>query len=144
MPKYDLSDTTKYPLNAGVLALKPEPNERATLGELIIRLALGLQSIPENATAAQKKKILADADVNVPEGVGVEFVYRQPNTLVVMIPPKDMVVAALRRYQEKDKKNEKYVDLPKEYADMISGAWTKSIEEFYEIRVSDYTLSYCR
>ncbi len=133
-------------VNASILDLKPMPTSMQALGHALVEIALENKPMP--ATQAETAAFLVANGVVMPPGVTVEMRRRDKMHMIIMIPPKELVEAAVCEARKLDEKNVNYIStmLP-DYQEALSGAWYdsgKTNEDFYDVRVADYTLSYCR
>lgn len=111
----------------------------AGFGRLILKMALG-ELDPARIPDDVMRAVLADFGIDVPADWDIRFVPRPARTFIAMVPPADMAQAALCRFRQPGAD----YPLPQEYAEWASGNSSASREEFYQFRVGDYTLSYCR
>lgn len=146
----------KYPIDCESLdpdlALKkvgtqPGTEAMAKFGELLIKLALGLETAPLNPdehNAYLKNK----GGLEIPDGVRVELIAQGVDNIKILIPPKELIELAVCEMQKKDRENTPtYEGLPAAYKQLDDGTWTddgSTMERFYEVRVCDYTIGYCR
>lgn len=111
----------------------------AGFGRLIMKMALG-ELDPARVPDDVMRAVLADYGIAVPDDWAIQFMPRPAKTFVAMYPAADMAQAALCRFQDV---NADY-QLPPQYAEWVGGNNLMSKQEFYEFRVGDYTLNYCR
>jgi hypothetical protein len=133
------------PISPNVLDNKPEPVNLERAGDYIIELALDPTKIPVGSDA--QRAALVNVGVKIPKHVTVEMVVRNPDHLVVMIPPKAMIQKALQGAQAADAAGTRLPYVPPEYEAFEHGQWQaagKTNEDFYAVRVADYTFSFCR
>jgi hypothetical protein len=143
--------TTKHQVDCkgvdvGILDFKPMPNSLQQLGNLLVEIALENETMP--TTPEKTAELLARFGVVIPKGITVEMRRRDPNHMIIMIPPKSLVEASICEAREYDKEGYNYLGqrLP-DYQAVLDGSWYKSgktNEDFYDVRVADYTMSYCR
>lgn len=129
-----------------LLDYKPTPKSLQLLGNHLVEIALEKEPMP--ATPQETAQLLADYGVVIPAGITVEMRRRDPNHMIIMIPPKALVEASICEARYYDKKGYKYLAkrLP-DYQAVLDGTWYakgKTNEDFYDVRVADYTMSYCR
>lgn len=124
---------------------KPEATDPRAFGELILKIAIGQVDPPPNSHQAALKALLRGASVDIPDNMEVRIEYRDSSSFIVMIPPPDMAKRAICAMRELDANNSQDYDLTQFYVDFATGNWPpRKMMEFYERRVCDYTLSYCR
>jgi hypothetical protein len=133
-------------VNTAILNLKPVPTSLQELGHALVEIALG--NIPMPASKEATATFLEAHGVIIPPGVTVEMRQRDKMNMIIMIPPKELVEAAIVEARKLDTGKVNYVEamLP-DYKKALTGAWIgsgKTNEDFYDVRVADYTLSYCR
>jgi hypothetical protein len=133
-------------VNASILDLKPVPTSLQRLGHALVEIAL--ENAPMPSTTKEVEDFLTAHGVIMPKGMTAEMKRRDMNHMVIMIPPKQLVEAAVCEARKLDDANVNYIEtmLP-DYKEALSGAWInsgKTNEDFYDVRVADYTLSYCR
>ena len=144
MPKH--ASVNCSAVDVSVLDLKPVPTSLQVLGHALVEIAL--ENTPMPSTPKDTADFLKAHGVNIPAGVTVEMRRRDKMHMIIMIPPKELVEAAICEARKLDTGNANYIStmLP-DYGEALSGAWIKSgktNEDFYDVRVADYTLSYCR
>ncbi len=133
---YAMDCTTADP---GLLMAVPSSASFEGFGRLIMKMALGEldpSRIPEDVMRA----VLADFGIAVPDDWSIQFLPRPAKTFVAMYPAADMATAALCRFRQD---GGDYA-LPPQYSEWVNGTSTATKEQFYEFRVGDYTLNYCR
>ena len=108
-------------------------------GRLIMKMALG-ELDPARIPDDVMRAVLADFGIAVPDDWKIQFMPRPAKTFVAMYPAADMATAALCRFRQDGGDYQ----IPPQYAEWVQGASTATKEEFYEFRVGDYTLNYCR
>lgn len=144
MPSHATVDAAK--VDSNILARKPMATDMRKLGHLLVEIALGNVDMP--GSTDETATLLKKHGVEIPKGVKVEMRVRDPEHMIIMIPPKQMVEAAVCEARKLDSRNVSYIDamLP-DYKDALTGAWYaegKTNEDFYDVRVADYSLSFCR
>ena len=144
MPKHTSVNCAN--VDASILDLKPVPTSLQALGHALVEIAL--ENTPMPATKPATAAFLKAHGVAIPKGVTVEMQRRKLKHMIIMIPPRQLVEAAVCEARKLDASNVNYVAtmLP-DYQEALSGAWFangKTNEDFYDVRVADYTLSYCR
>ena len=144
MPKHVSVDCKK--VDSSVLNLKPVPSSLQVLGHALVEIALENAPMPKTPSAVAK--FLKAHGVTIPPGVKVTMRRRDKMRMIIMIPPKELVEAAVCEARKLDAANVNYVaSMLPDYQQALSGAWFdsgKTNEDFYDVRVADYTLSYCR
>jgi hypothetical protein len=133
-------------VDTAILKFKPTPTSLQQLGNVLVEIALENEPMP--STPQKTAELLARYGVVIPKGITVEMRRRDPNHMIIMIPPKSLVEASICEAREYDKEGYNYLDqrLP-DYQAVLDGSWYasgKSNEDFYDVRVADYTMSYCR
>ena len=141
MPKHASVNCDK--VDSSILDKKPVPSSLQALGHDLVEIALENMPMPKDVVG-----FLKSHGVAVPPGMTIEMRRREIMHMVIMIPPKQLVEAAVCEARKLDAANINYVAamLP-DYQEALSGAWFKNgktNEDFYDVRVADYTLSYCR
>jgi hypothetical protein len=134
-------------VDTAILKFKPTPTSMQQLGNALVEIALGNEPMP--ATPAATAKLLKSLGVVIPEGITVEMRRRDPKHMIIMIPPKALVEASICEAREYDKEgyNNYLAKRLPDYQAVLDGSWYasgKSNEDFYDVRVADYTMSYCR
>lgn len=116
----------------------PDPTTFAKFGRLVLKMALG-ELDPARMSDDLKREVLDDIGIAIPGDWAVEFRQRPDKTFVASYPSAEMARAALCRVQA----DAAEYALPEQYEDWVNGD-RSDIAEFYEFRVGDYTLNYCR
>jgi hypothetical protein len=129
-----------------ILDFKPVPKDLQTLGNLLVEIAL--EKVPMPVTREETAKLLKSAGLAIPKGITVEMRRRDASHMIIMIPPKALVEASICEARDYDKGGYQYLAkrLP-DYQAVLDGSWYasgKTNEDFYDVRVADYTMSYCR
>lgn len=130
-------DCTKA--DPSLLMQVPDPDSFARFGRLIMKIALG-EIDPKRVPEDVMREVLNDIGIPVPKDWKIRFKPRPKKTFVAMYPSAAMARAALCRFE---KPGGDY-QLPPQYAEWVGGTSTASKQAFYEFRVGDYTLNYCR
>jgi len=133
---YALDCTTADP---SVLRDVPDADAFAKFGRLVLKMALG-ELDPARMSNAVKRELLDEIGIPVPADWAIEFRQRPDKTFVAMYPSAEMAKAAVCRLREP---GGEYL-LPDQYTDWVNDVNRPELEEFYEFRVGDYTLNYCR
>lgn len=133
---YALDCTTADP---SLLLQVPNSAAFANFGRLILKMALG-QLDPAAVPEPVMREVLDDLGIPVPADWAIEFRPRPAKTFVAMYPAADMALAALCRFQTAGGD----YPLPPQYDEWCKGSSGMTEQQFYEFRVGDYTLSYCR
>lgn len=141
MPKHASVNCDK--VDSTILDKKPVPSSLQALGHALVEIALENAPIPKDVVS-----FLESHGVALPKGMTVEMRRRELMHMIIMIPPRELVEAAVCEARKLDGQNIDYVSamLP-DYQEALSGVWYtagKTNEDFYDVRVADYTLSYCR
>ena len=123
----------------GQLQQVPDPDSFARFGRLILKMALG-QIDPARVPEPVMREVLDDIGIHVPADWSIRFKPRPRKSFVAFYPRPEMAQAALCRFAADGGDYQ----LPPQYAEWTSGTSTASKEEFYEFRVGDYTLNFCR
>lgn len=123
----------------GLLMQVPASASFESFGRLIMKMALG-ELDPARIPDDVMRALLADFGIAVPADWAIQFLPRPAKTFVAMYPAADMATAALCRFRQP---GADYA-LPPQYREWTEGTSTATKEQFYEFRVGDYTLNYCR
>lgn len=141
MPKHASVNCEK--VDSSILDKKPVPSSLQTLGHALVEIALENTPVPKDVVG-----FLKSHGVAIPPGMTVEMKRRDLMHMVIMIPPRELVEAAVCEARKLDDKKVNYVaSMLPDYQEALSGSWFasgKTNEDFYDVRVADYTLSYCR
>jgi hypothetical protein len=117
----------------------PDPDSFARFGRLVMKMALG-ELDPARVPEPVMREVLDDIGIHVPADWKIRFRPRPRKTFTAFYPRPDMAQAALCRFRQDGGDYQ----LPPQYAEWVGGSSTASKEEFYEFRVGDYTLNFCR
>lgn len=123
----------------GLLMQVPDPDSFAKFGRLIMKMALG-ELDPRRVPDDVMREVLSDIGIAVPDDWKISFRRRPRKTFVAMYPDAAMARAALCRFRDDGGDYQ----LPPQYSEWVNGGSTASQEGFYEFRVGDYTLNFCR
>ncbi|MDP2085988.1 MAG: hypothetical protein Q8K20_12380 [Gemmobacter sp.] len=123
----------------GLLMQVPDWASFQGFGRLILKMALG-ELDPARIPDDVMRDILKDYGIAIPDDWSIQFTPRPAKTFIAMYPAPDMAKAALCRFQQDGADYQ----LPPQYAEWVGGTSTLDKQEFYEFRVGDYTLNYCR
>lgn len=111
-------------------------------GRMIMDLALDHSKIPQ--TQAEIRALLLANGVTIPPEVRqIDIIAQTKEHVVLTIPPTDMMEQSLRELQAEQQAGKKY-SIPLAYSQMASGSFSGTLTDFYEVRVADYTLGFCR
>ena len=156
--------TRKYPIDCGAvppgIGAKKITTDGTTagmskFGELIIKLALGQVAVPSDPTA-QRDLLINDGGLLIPAGVNVEIIVQDLHNIKILVPPRELIEDTICDMQEIDQEfadgiideqDVEYSGIPEAYDDLKNLRWLSagnSMEKFYEVRISDYTIGYCR
>jgi hypothetical protein len=125
--------------NPDVLMQVPDPDSFARFGRLVMKMALG-ELDPARVPEPVMREVLDEIGIHVPADWKIRFRPRPKKTFAAFYPRADMAQAALCRFRQDGGDYQ----LPPQYAEWVGGSSTASKEEFYEFRVGDYTLNFCR
>lgn len=132
--------------NVDCKSTKPNPNDRAPnsgdlkrLGEFVIALALDSALWSKVDTPAKAEQELKARGFVIPPGVTVVFERRKDMEFKILVPQADIAAAAICEART----TAKYDRLPPEYK-TVDTLPSNKFEEFYELRVGDYCMGYCR
>lgn len=115
----------------------PTPDSFAAFGRLVLKIAMG-EINPARVPDDVMRAVLDDMGIKVPDDWKIVFRRRPKNTFTVMYPSKPMAQAALARLQTTGS-----YTLPRQYSEWQASDKSK-VQDFYEFRVGDYTLNFCR
>lgn len=130
-------DCTKA--DPSLLLQVPDSAAFARFGRLILKMALG-ELDPAAVPAPVMREVLDDIGIPVPADWAIEFRPRPAKTFIAMYPAADMALAAICRFRQPGGD----YPLPPQYKEWVEDTSGLTEEQFYEFRVGDYTLSYCR
>ena len=134
--EYALDCTQSDP---SLLMQVPDSAAFARFGRLILKMALG-ELDPARVPEPVMREVLDDIGIPIPADWAIRFQPRPPKTFIAMYPGADMALAAICRFRQPGGD----YPMPPQYGDWLSGSSGMTEEQFYEFRVGDYTLSYCR
>lgn len=117
----------------------PDSAAFAQFGRLILKMALG-ELDPRAVSEPVMREVLKDLGIPIPDDWAIEFRPRPAKTFIAMYPAADMALAAICRFRQPGGD----YPLPPQYKEWVGGSSGMTEEKFYEFRVGDYTLSYCR
>ncbi len=123
----------------GLLMQVPDSHAFARFGRLILKMALG-ELDPAAVPGPVMREVLDDIGIPIPADWDIRFQPRPAKTFVAMYPAPEMALAAICRFRQPGGD----YPLPPQYKEWVEGESGLSEEQFYEFRVGDYTLNYCR
>jgi len=91
------------------------------------------------------REVLDDMGIHVPADWKISFRRRPKNTFTVLYPTRQMAETAIVRLQQSGS-----YALPRQYEDWVAKTGQPpapplpEVQDFYEFRVGDYTLNFCR
>lgn len=120
-----------------LLATIPSPDSFADFGRLVLKMAMG-EINPARVPDAVMREILDDMGIQVPADWKISFRRRPKKTFTVLYPTREMAETAIVRLQQSGS-----YALPRQYEEWVGGTGPE-VQDFYEFRVGDYTLNFCR
>jgi len=118
--------------------------DMSKFGRLIIELALDHSKIPaEHEQAKIRAMLQANGAIIPPEVKHIKIVPQAVDSVIITVPPTELMEQTLAQLSADTDAGAIY-PLPAAYELMARDMFEGSLEDFYEVRVADYTLGFCR
>lgn len=118
--------------------------DMSKFGRFIMELALDHSKIPLPHEQAKIRALLqANGAIIPPEVKNITIVAQEVDSVIITVPPTELMEQTLAQLSAETDAGAIY-PLPAAYELMVRDMFEGSLEDFYEVRVADYTLGFCR
>ncbi|HTV69043.1 MAG TPA: hypothetical protein VMF90_10940 [Rhizobiaceae bacterium] len=118
--------------------------DMSKFGRFIMELALDHSKIPLPHEQDKIRALLqANGAIIPPEVKNITIVAQEVDSVIITVPPTELMEQTLAQLSAETDAGAIY-PLPAAYELMVRDMFEGSLEDFYEVRVADYTLGFCR